>query len=147
MCRGVSSCPWGSRGDGPGRGLVGFLWGTPNPDRQPSQPLTISVLLLGPDGCGRFAGPDRMLRRQLHMRSRLCSGISRMIMACHPKLADVTRRVACQASSLGETEARMAEETAGLISGPDPELGPAERQLLAGMPLHAITSVHGQAGL
>ena len=41
----------------------------------------------------------------------------------------------------------MAEETAGLISGPDPDLDPAERRLLAAMPLHAITSVHGQAGL
>ena len=41
----------------------------------------------------------------------------------------------------------MAEETAGLISGPDTDLDPAERRLLAGMPLHAITSVHGQAGL
>ena len=41
----------------------------------------------------------------------------------------------------------MAEETAGLISGPDPDLDAAERRLLAQMPLHAITSVHGQAGL
>ena len=41
----------------------------------------------------------------------------------------------------------MAEETAGLISGPSPDLDPAERRLLAAMPLHAITSVHGQAGL
>ena len=41
----------------------------------------------------------------------------------------------------------MAEDTAGLISGPDPDLDPAERRLLAAMPLHAITSVHGQAGL
>jgi len=41
----------------------------------------------------------------------------------------------------------VAEETAGLISGPDPDLDAAERRLLAQMPLHAITSVHGQAGL
>ena len=41
----------------------------------------------------------------------------------------------------------MAEDTAGLVSGPDPDLDPAERRLLARMPLHAITSVHGQAGL
>jgi len=41
----------------------------------------------------------------------------------------------------------VAEETAGLISGPDPDLDPAERRLLAQMPLHAITSVHGEAGL
>ena len=41
----------------------------------------------------------------------------------------------------------MAEETAGLIPGPDPDLDPAERRLLVRMPLHAITSVHGQAGL
>ena len=39
----------------------------------------------------------------------------------------------------------MTEETAGLISGPDPDLDPAERRLLAGMPLHAITSAHGEA--
>jgi hypothetical protein len=41
----------------------------------------------------------------------------------------------------------MAEDTAGLVPGPDPDLDPAERWLLAQMPLHAITSVHGQAGL
>ena len=41
----------------------------------------------------------------------------------------------------------MSKETAGLIPGPDPDLDPAERRLLAAMPLHAITSVHGQAGL
>ena len=41
----------------------------------------------------------------------------------------------------------MAEENAGLIPGPDPDLDPAEQRLLARMPLHAITSVHGQAGL
>jgi len=41
----------------------------------------------------------------------------------------------------------MADETAGLTSGPDPNLDPAARQLLAQMPLHAITSVHGQVGL
>ena len=41
----------------------------------------------------------------------------------------------------------MAEETAGRLPGPDPDLDPAERRLLAAMPLHAITSVHGQAGL
>ena len=41
----------------------------------------------------------------------------------------------------------MAEETAGLISVLDPGLDPAERWLLARMPLHAITSVHGEAGL
>ena len=41
----------------------------------------------------------------------------------------------------------MAEQTAGLMPGADLELGPAERRLLAGMPLHAITSVHGEAGL
>ena len=41
----------------------------------------------------------------------------------------------------------MAEQTAGLMSGADVGLGPAERRLLAGMPLHAITSVHGEAGL
>jgi len=41
----------------------------------------------------------------------------------------------------------VAEQTAGLMPGTDVELGPAERRLLAGMPLHAITSVHGEAGL
>ena len=41
----------------------------------------------------------------------------------------------------------MAEQTAGLMPGADVDLGPAERRLLAGMPLHAITSVHGEAGL
>ena len=29
MCRGMPSCPWDICGGGPGRGLVGFLWGTP----------------------------------------------------------------------------------------------------------------------
>jgi hypothetical protein len=32
-------------------------------------------------------------------------------------------------------------------AGPQARLGPAERRLLAGMPLHAITSVHGEDGL
>ena len=41
----------------------------------------------------------------------------------------------------------MGPDTAGLTSGPDPNPDPAERRLLATMPLHAITSVHGQAGL
>ena len=41
----------------------------------------------------------------------------------------------------------MADETAKLMSDADMGLGPAERRLLAGMPLHAITSVHGEAGL
>ena len=41
----------------------------------------------------------------------------------------------------------MAEQTAGLMPGADVELGSAERRLLAGMPLHAITSVHGETGL
>ena len=41
----------------------------------------------------------------------------------------------------------MAEETAELIPQAGPRLGPAERRLLAGMPLHAITSVYGEAGL
>ena len=41
----------------------------------------------------------------------------------------------------------MAEQTAGQMPGAEVELGPAERRLLAGMPLHAITSVHGEAGL
>jgi hypothetical protein len=41
----------------------------------------------------------------------------------------------------------MAEKTAKLVPDAGMELGPAERRLLATMPLHAITSVHGQAGL
>ena len=41
----------------------------------------------------------------------------------------------------------MADETANLISDAGMRLGLAERRLLAGMPLHAITSVHGEAGL
>src|SRR5260370_19253512 len=41
----------------------------------------------------------------------------------------------------------MAEETVTLVSDADLRLDPAERRLLAGMPLHAITSVHGEAGL
>ncbi len=41
----------------------------------------------------------------------------------------------------------MAEETAELMSDAGLRLGQAERRLLAGMPLHAITSVHGEAGL
>ncbi len=40
----------------------------------------------------------------------------------------------------------MADETANLISDAGMRLDPAERRLLAGMPLHAITSVHGEAG-
>jgi HD domain len=41
----------------------------------------------------------------------------------------------------------MADQIAKLMSGTGTGLGPAERRLLAGMPLHAITSVHGEAGL
>jgi hypothetical protein len=41
----------------------------------------------------------------------------------------------------------VAEETAKLMSDAGMGLGAAERRLLAGMPLHAITSVHGEAGL
>ena len=37
--------------------------------------------------------------------------------------------------------------TAQLVSGAAIRLSPAERRLLARMPLHAITSVHGEAGL
>ena len=33
------------------------------------------------------------------------------------------------------------------MSGAGQRLDPAERRLLAGMPLHAITSVHGETGL
>ena len=41
----------------------------------------------------------------------------------------------------------MADQIAKLMSGAGIGLGPAECRLLAGMPLHAITSVHGEAGL
>lgn len=41
----------------------------------------------------------------------------------------------------------MNDETAKLMSDTGMGLDPAERRLLAGMPLHAITSVHGEAGL
>ena len=41
----------------------------------------------------------------------------------------------------------MAEETAKMLSGAGLRLDPAERRLLAGMPLRAITSVYGEAGL
>jgi hypothetical protein len=48
----------------------------------------------------------------------------------------------------GESEAIMgADGTAKLASGAAITLDAAERQLLARMPLHAITSVHGEAGL
>jgi hypothetical protein len=40
----------------------------------------------------------------------------------------------------------MTEDTAALASGASPELDPAERRLLAAMPLHAITSVRGETG-
>jgi hypothetical protein len=41
----------------------------------------------------------------------------------------------------------VADETAKLMPEAGLRLDPAERRLLAGMPLHAITSVHGEAGL
>jgi hypothetical protein len=48
----------------------------------------------------------------------------------------------------GETEAIVAADgTAKLMSGKAVRLDPAEKRLLARMPLHAITSVHGEAGL
>src|SRR6516164_9055401 len=47
----------------------------------------------------------------------------------------------------GGTEAIVADGTAKLPSDTATRLGAAERRLLATMPLHAITSVHGEAGL
>jgi HD domain len=44
-------------------------------------------------------------------------------------------------------EAIVAEETAKPMSDTGMRLGPEERQLLATMPLHAITSVYGEVGL
>ena len=41
----------------------------------------------------------------------------------------------------------MADDTAKLASDATVTLGATERRLLAAMPLHAITSVHGEAGL
>jgi hypothetical protein len=41
----------------------------------------------------------------------------------------------------------VAEETAKPMSDTGVRLDQAEQRLLAGMPLHAITSVHGEAGL
>ena len=41
----------------------------------------------------------------------------------------------------------MADETANLLSDAGMRLDLVERRLLAGMPLHALTSVHGEAGL
>jgi hypothetical protein len=41
----------------------------------------------------------------------------------------------------------VADETAELWPDARSGLDPAERRLLAEMPLHAITSVHGEAGL
>jgi hypothetical protein len=41
----------------------------------------------------------------------------------------------------------MADQIAKLMSGAGTGLGSVERRLLTGMPLHAITSVHGEAGL
>ena len=41
----------------------------------------------------------------------------------------------------------MANQTAKLTSDVDTRLDTAERRLLTGMPLHAITSVHGEADL
>ena len=41
----------------------------------------------------------------------------------------------------------MTETTAAPMPDAGPGLAPAERRLLAVMPLHAITSVHGEAGL
>jgi hypothetical protein len=46
-----------------------------------------------------------------------------------------------------EAEAVMTEQTANPAPGAGTRLSPAERRLLAAMPLHAITSVHGEAGL
>jgi hypothetical protein len=41
----------------------------------------------------------------------------------------------------------VAEETAKLMSDAGMGTGAAERRLLAGMLLHAITSMHGEVGL
>jgi hypothetical protein len=70
-----------------------------------------------------------------------------MIMAGRPTLATYRCKPHTTRSWRGETEAIVAEETAELMPEADARLGPAERRLLAGMPLHAITSVYGEAGL
>jgi HD domain len=70
-----------------------------------------------------------------------------MIMAGRSELPDVTPLAACEPQQAWEIEAIMADETANLIADAGMRLDPAERRLLAGMPLHAITSVHGEAGL
>jgi len=41
----------------------------------------------------------------------------------------------------------IADSTAKIVSGTPTSMGGAERRLLASMPLHAITSVHGEVGL
>jgi len=47
----------------------------------------------------------------------------------------------------GREQARAASAATGLPSAPDGDMGPGERRLLAAMPLHAITAMHGEAGL
>jgi hypothetical protein len=48
----------------------------------------------------------------------------------------------------GETVALVGTDgTARQVSAAVTKLDPAERRLLPAMPLHAITSVHGEAGL
>jgi hypothetical protein len=70
-----------------------------------------------------------------------------MIMARRPTLADITIQAAYYVWLARGDEAIVAEDTARLMSEVGQGLDPAERQLLAGMPPHAITSVHGEAGL
>jgi hypothetical protein len=53
-----------------------------------------------------------------------------------------------QAGRSGETEATMAEYVSGRLVLEAPSgLSDAEIRLLPAMPLHAITTVHGEAGL
>lgn len=51
------------------------------------------------------------------------------------------------AGSAGQRQLREPAGTAGPRSATDGGMGPGERRLLAVMPLHAITTLHGEAGL
>lgn len=56
MCRGMPSCPWDTCGAGPGRGLVGFLWGSR--EAQVVEPAGRSEAWCPPPGrtCGQAMG-------------------------------------------------------------------------------------------
>src|ERR1017187_8948239 len=60
---------------------------------------------------------------------------------------DINTATAPRGANAGQRQARGQATASGRWLAIDDGMSPAERQLLATMPLHAITALHGEAGL